>query len=104
MKELTDSQENTNNFESIIESFLEEVGGEDKSEDIETLCMSGFKQLKLASAFTKIDEKILDLSIKNDKQDSSFFTDLLYLEAKRLRFKEEVTKCSETQDLKRVKI
>jgi hypothetical protein len=61
-------------------------------------CLNSLKKLKTARRFAKIDEQIFKLGLNKIEADKSdFFTELLYLETKRLKFKEESTKCLENQ-------
>ncbi len=82
-------------YERILTDFLGEAQLDRKQQSIESNCKIGFKKLRLAKNFAKIDDDILNLSLESSKTSGVFFTDLLYLEAKRLRFKEEALKCIE---------
>ncbi len=82
-------------YERILTDFLGESEINTKQPSIESSCKIGFKKLRLAKNFAKIDDDILKLSLESSKASGVFFTDLLYLEAKRLRFKEEALKCIE---------
>ncbi len=83
-------------YEKILSDFLLEGAQATSNQDsIEDSCKIGFKKFRLAKNFAKIDDDILSLSLESSKASGIFFTDLLYLEAKRLRFKEEALKCIE---------
>jgi len=82
-------------YERILNNFLVQDELAAKQESIENTCKIGLKKLKLAKSFAKIDDDILNLSLDEANNSGGFFTDLLYLEAKRLRFKEEALKCTE---------
>lgn len=92
-------------YEQILSDFLIEEELSQNQASIETTCKIGFKKLRLAKSFAKIDDDILNLSLESAVNSGGFFTDLLYLEAKRLRFKEEALKCIEkTKSRSKVKI
>jgi len=82
-------------YEEIYQDFVAQAGLEKNNTNIEDLCKQGFKKLKLAKSFAKIDDDILNLSLETEAS-ISFFTGILNLEAKRLRFKEEALKCLKT--------
>lgn len=92
-------QSNTNDklseYERIIEDFLTEGELSQNNVSIENACKIGYRKIMLAKKFAKIDDDILNLSLDSQAYSGGFFTDLLYLEAKRLRFKEEAVKCTE---------
>lgn len=89
-----------NEYEKLLTNFLEESELGAAQQSIENNCRIGFKKLRLAKSFAKIDDDILNLSLESGKLSGVFFTDLLYLEAKRLRFKEEALKCIEKTRIK----
>ncbi|MDA0772995.1 MAG: hypothetical protein O3C63_08640 [Cyanobacteria bacterium] len=85
----------TATYEAIYQDFIAQAGLETNETNVEELCKRGIKKLKLAKHFAKIDDDILNLSLKTEAS-ISFFTGILNLEAKRLRFKEEALKCLKT--------
>lgn len=64
-----------------------------ESSDIEEKCLNSLKKLKITRKFSTIDENILNVTINSIDNSNVFFTELLNLETKRLRFKEESSKC-----------
>ena len=64
------------------------------SDKIEENCKLSFKKLSISRSFAEIDNEILDFSLKNLDKDQDFLFSLLNLETKRLRFKEQTTKCN----------
>lgn len=84
-------------YEAIIKEFLELESMAKSSDSAELDCILSLKKMKLAREFTKIDEKILNASLEQSLSDSTFFSEILFLEAKRLRFKEEAIKCTQTR-------
>lgn len=87
-------------YEKIIEDFLTEGELSQNNVSIENACKIGYRKIILAKKFAKIDNDILNLSLQSQSCSSAFFMDLLYLEAKRLRFKEEAVKCAEISSKK----
>ena len=83
---------------SEILAQMEELNlGADMS-DLTQKCLNSLKKLKLTRAFAKIDDEIFSLGLDNlENNKTDFFTDLLYLETSRLKFKEEVNKCLSSQ-------
>lgn len=85
--------QNTTDFNKLIEN-LEELNSDKEVGDIAQNCLKSLKKLKLARKFSSIDDQIFHLGLNKIEADKSdFFTELLYLETKRLKFKEESTKC-----------
>ncbi len=82
-------------YERILTDFVEEAELTSSQHSIEHNCKIGLKKFRLAKDFAQIDNDILKLSLESAEASGMFFTDLLYLEAKRLRFKEEALKCLE---------
>lgn len=85
---------NTDKFEKLTESLIGFNEVVEESRDIEKTCKIGFKKLVLARSFAEIDNKILSSSMGKNGTDANFLTDLIYLETKRLRFKEQTNKCT----------
>lgn len=86
------SQDN-DNFDKLI-TKLEELNGSSKLGDITQKCLNSLKKLKIARSFSDIDDQIFKLGLnKLESSKSDFFTQLLQLETKRLKFKEESSKC-----------
>lgn len=99
---LSQNKNNSNiDFNSLIEG-LEELNTEanlskDLGENAQK-CLNSLKKLRIARDFSKIDEEIFKLALnKIDSKQSDYFTELLYLETKRLKFKEESAKCLQNQ-------
>lgn len=90
-------------YEKIIEDFLTEGELSQNNVSIENACKIGYRKIILAKKFAKIDNDILDLSLESQSCSGAFFMDLLYLEAKRLRFKEEAIKCTEISKKTKIK-
>lgn len=91
----TIKQSKLSEYERILNDFILEEELAPNHASIESTCKIGFKKLRLAKNFAQIDDDILNLSLEAAISTGGFFTDLLYLEAKRLRFKEEALKCIE---------
>jgi hypothetical protein len=91
--------QNKTDFNKLIEG-LEELNSSENIGDIAQNCLKSLKKLKLARRFSKIDDEIFKLGLnKIDANKSDFFTELLYLETKRLKFKEESSKCLQNQKI-----
>lgn len=90
-------ERNLERYEALINEFLELESLAKSSDSPELDCKISLKKLRLAREFTKIDESILEVSLKQSSSDSAFFSEILFLEAKRLRFKEEAIKCIQTR-------
>lgn len=86
-------------YEDLFQDFIAEAGLQENNTSIEEKCKLGFRKLKLAKDFAQIDNDILDLSLKTEAS-IEFFTQILNLEARRLRFKEEALKCLKTTSKK----
>jgi hypothetical protein len=85
-------------YENLIARFKTlELAIDSGSARVETACKLGLQKLVVARNFAQIDEDILKVSLEKAVNDSNFFTELLSLEAKRLRFKEEALKCAQTK-------
>ena len=83
-------------YERITEEFKQHNEMSANSSDLVEACKIGLKKLRLAKQFSKIDENLIEISMKKECV-KDFFSGILTLEAKRLAFKEEALKC---QDLK----
>lgn len=89
--------QNKTDFNELIEN-LEELNSSENIGDIAQNCLKSLQKLKTARRFSKIDDQIFKLGLNKIEADKSdFFTELLYLETKRLKFKEESTKCLQNQ-------
>ena len=84
-------------YEALIKQFIELEELAKKSDSVEMDCKISLQKLKLTREFADIDESILNVSLKQGSTDSKFFSEILFLEAKRLRFKEEALKCIQTR-------
>jgi hypothetical protein len=92
------SQKVLEKYENLLAKFKGlEHRLDQESNEIEFACKLGLQKLALSHNFAQIDEDILKISLENSQNDSSFFTELISLEAKRLRFKEEALKCTQTK-------
>lgn len=80
-------------YEQLKQELITENDLASQNSDLITACKIGFRKLRIAKSFCQIDEKIIDSSTNKSDPDS-FFSGILFLEAKRLAFKEEATKCS----------
>ncbi|MDD9898254.1 MAG: hypothetical protein OXU45_04545, partial [Candidatus Melainabacteria bacterium] len=77
-----------------LEDFLQT---ENKAKSAAENCLKGLKKLRLAKHFAEIDDEILELSLATEES-IGFFTQILNLEAKRLKFKEEALKSFKTEN------
>ncbi len=92
-------------YEKLIIDFTTEEEHSNKDLSAENSCKVSIRKLILAKNFAQIDNDILELSLEAANNSSTFFSNLLYLEAKRLRFKEEAFKCAEkTKNRTKIKI
>ncbi len=69
-----------------------------RKENLENLALESMKKLVDARQFCEIDHKILGLSI-NDSVSGDYFSELLSLESKRLKFKEDITGCKKEKTM-----
>ena len=89
--------QNKTDFNKLIEGLEELNSSKDMGETAQK-CLKSLQKLKIARRFAKIDDEIFRLGLNKIEADKSdFFTELLYLETKRLKFKEESTKCAQNQ-------
>jgi hypothetical protein len=84
-------------YNSYISALIKENEKAEQLKDIAEICKSNFKKLSLVKKFSEIDEDILNYEIANiDDCSANFFSGILAFETTRLRFKEEITKCTKT--------
>lgn len=88
------SQAQAERYEQLIADF---VKNESKAKTAAENCIKGLKKLRLAKSFAQIDDEILNLSLATEES-IGFFTQILNLEAKRLKFKEEALKSLKTEN------
>jgi len=93
----TSTNKDLERYEALINKFIELEQEAKSSSSPELKCKISLQKLRIAREFTEIDESILNISLKQDSNNSQFFSDILFLEAKRLRFKEEASKCIQTR-------
>jgi len=86
--------ETKENYQGLVEKLELLNLLSEASEKIQENCKISLKKLSTARAFADIDNKILDYSLKNINQEEDFLLKLINLETKRLRFKEQTTKCN----------
>lgn len=84
-------------FEKLLNEFKELEELSQKIDETELACRISLQKIKIAREFAKIDEIILNKSLEASANSGQFFSDILFLEAKRLRFKEEASKCIQTK-------
>lgn len=84
-------------FENLLKEFKDLDLNLLDIEDAELACKISLQKIKIARNFAKIDETILNMSLEAELDSSQFFSEILFLEAKRLRFKEEAAKCIQTK-------
>jgi hypothetical protein len=79
---------------------LKNLNSEQNIGDVTQKCLNSLTRLKLARKFSKIDDEIFQLALKKlDSAQTDFFIELLNLETKRLKFKEEISKCPQKQTI-----
>ena len=79
---------------------LKNLNSEQNIGDVTQKCLNSLTRLKLARKFSKIDDEIFQLALKKlDSTQTDFFIELLNLETKRLKFKEEISKCPQKQTI-----
>lgn len=79
---------------------LKNLNSEQNIGDDTQKCLNSLTRLKLARKFSKIDDEIFQLALKKlDSAQTDFFIELLNLETKRLKFKEEISKCPQKQTI-----
>jgi hypothetical protein len=86
-------------YESIIEEIKNYKDLYLNEKSIENSSKMGLKLLGLCRKFSQIDEDLLSYSIKNDdstKIQGSYFSEIIQLELKRLKFKEEIQECKKS--------
>ena len=89
--------QNKTDYNELIED-LKVLNSEAELGETAQKCLKSLQKLKIARRFSKIDDQIFKLGLNKIEADKSdFFTELLYLETKRLKFKEESTKCLDNQ-------
>ncbi len=89
-------------YEKLTEALIMENDLGQNPVSLESRCQASLRKIGLAHRFAEIDEDILNLSIKSSECTGGFFTGLIYLEAKRLKFKEETTKCPAPNQTKKI--
>lgn len=87
-------QETKQSFDELLSSFKEQNELSEKSTDLLESCKIGLRKIRIAKEFAHIDEELIKKSTANDRNDD-FFSGILFLEAKRLAFKEESVKCQD---------
>jgi len=93
----TRTENNLEKYENLIKRFVELKAEAKSSNSAELECKISLQKLRIAREFAEIDESILNISLKQDPSNSQFFSEILFLETKRLRFKEEASKCIQTR-------
>lgn len=88
--------EKLNKFDKLISEFVEENELSQQSKDLIKSCKIGFRKLRIAKEFSNIDEELLKVS-SSGTLSTDFFSNILFLESKRLAFKEEALKCHNQQ-------
>ena len=84
-------------YNSYIADLVKENEKAEKISDLAELCKSNFRKISIVKKFSKIDEDILAYEISRiDDFSADFFSGVLAYETTRLRFKEEINKCTQT--------
>lgn len=82
-------------YNSYTAALIRENERSSQLTDIAEICKSNFKKLSLVKKFSEIDEDILNYEVNNiEEYGADFFSGILAFETTRLRFKEEINKCT----------
>lgn len=98
MSEQTNIKEKAFNFDELFAELAIHNEVLDTTKDPEALLIANLKILGIARKFAEIDEMILSFSQIPDMS-GTYFSKVLTFETLRLRFKEEITRCKDLNQI-----
>lgn len=98
MSEQSNIQEKAYNFDELFAELAVHNEVLETTQDPEALLVANLKILGIARKFAEIDEMLLGISGISDMS-GTYFSKVLTFETLRLRFKEEITRCKDLNQI-----